>query len=58
MNTHQKAKDLAEEIIAILDERLSRYPRHTEKSLEEVIASHLESALDSIVEELTPAEQA
>ena len=58
MNTHQKAKDLAAEIIDILDDRHSRHPRHPEKSLEDIIADHLESELDSIVEELAPVEQA
>lgn len=58
MNTHQKAKDIAAEIIDILDDRHSRHPRHPEKSLEDLIADHLESELDSIVEELAPAEQA
>ena len=54
MNTHQKAKDIAAGIIGILDDRHSRHPAHANKSLEEAIAYHLESELDSIVEELAP----
>ena len=49
MDTNKKARELASEIMDVINDRFTRHPRNPEKSLEEKIASILEEALDEMV---------